>query len=354
MCAILGGSALASRRITLLFPCPTSRRHTLGMSFLVVACSGCSRASSAGNWGESERALTSAKQARLAHGQRMSKPRTMRVLRQFALCFSVLAGFSVTSCSRQDCIGTPTQIPAPTATQSAITPAPTKTKSSIDLPQTDDGLPGAGPIRRAEWFQQVWIERKTSWLNRTDADQQTIVFLGDSITQLWGDDLGGSFPEVHVANRGISGDTSRGVLIRVNEDVIALHPRAVVLLIGTNDIEEDTEPRVIAGNVELLTQTLERALPRVRILLCEVFPSSASKRRPAATIRELNGLYGALAARDHRITLVHTWSVYADENGDAKASEFPDLLHPNAAGYAKWAQILRPELAKVGAVAKGQ
>ena len=46
--------------------------------------------------------------------------------------------------------------------------------------------------------------------------------------------------------------------------------------------------------------------------------------------------------------MIHTWSVYADENGDAKASEFPDLLHPNAAGYAKWAQILRPELAKIG------
>jgi len=240
------------------------------------------------------------------------------------------------------------------AIQSANTPAPKTTKLPMAIPQTDEGLPGAGPIRRAEWFQQVWSKRKTYWLNRTNEDQQAIVFLGDSITQLWGDELGGSFPGLHVANRGISGDTSRGVLIRVNEDVIALHPRAVVLLIGTNDIEEDTQPRVIAGNVELLARTLEQALPRVRILLCEVFPSSASKHRPAATIRELNGLYGALAARDHRITLVHTWSVYADENGDAKASEFPDLLHPNAAGYAKWAQILRPEFAKIGTNAKGQ
>jgi len=284
----------------------------------------------------------------VALGQMMSNHRTVRGLQQFALCFSVLAGFCSASCSRQDCIGTPTQIPVPTATASAITPAPTKTNSSIDLPQTDEGLPGAGPIRRAEWFRQLWSERKTHWLNRTSEDQQAIVFLGDSITQLWGDDLGGSFPEVHVANRGISGDTSRGILIRVNEDVIALHPKVVVLLIGTNDIEEDTEPRVIAGNVELLTQTIERALPRVHILLCEVFPSSGSKHRPAATIRELNGLYGALAARDRSITLIHTWSVYADENGDAKASEFPDLLHPNAAGYAKWAQVLRPELAKIG------
>jgi len=286
---------------------------------------------------------------KLALGQKVRNYPPVWVLRQFAPCSSVLAGFLVLCCSKSSHTVTPTRQPEPTVTQAAYTPVSTNTKSSIDLPKTDEGLPGAGPIRHAEWFQQVWNERKTYWLNRIDADQQAIVFLGDSITQLWGNDLGGSFPDYHVANRGISGDTSRGVLIRVNEDVIALHPKAVVLLIGTNDIEEDTEPRVIAGNVELLARTLEQALPRVRILLCEVFPSSASRHRPAATIRELNGLYGALAARDRSITLIHTWSVYADENGDAKASEFPDLLHPNAAGYAKWAEVLRPALAKVGA-----
>jgi lysophospholipase L1-like esterase len=278
----------------------------------------------------------------------------VRTLLQFTLCVSALVGV-LAGCSSKRCrVGTPTRQPEPTVTPSAISPAATKTKPSIALPETDEGLPGAGPIRRAQWFQQVWIERKTYWLNRTDADQRAIVFLGDSITQLWGDDFGGSFPGLHVANRGISGDTSRGVLIRVNEDVIALHPKAVVLLIGTNDIEENTEPRVIAGNVELLVQTLEKALPRIVILLCEVFPSSASKHRPAATIRELNGFYGALAARDRSITLVHTWSIYANADGDAKPSEFPDLLHPNAAGYAKWAQVLRPEFAKLAASASGR
>ena len=234
-----------------------------------------------------------------------------------------------------------------TATQaapSAITPAPAQPESSAALPQADEDLPGAGPIRRDEW---AWSERKDYSLPLVDDAKRPIVFLGDSITRLWGHDFGGSFPGVHVVNRGISGNTSRRALIRVDGDVIALYPKAVVLLIGTNDIEEDTEPRVIAWNVELLARTIEQAVPDVRILLCEVFPSSASMHRPEATIRELNGYYGALAAREPDITLVHTWSVFADENGDAKPSEFPDLLHPNAAGYAKWADVLRPELAKV-------
>ena len=81
--------------------------------------------------------------------------------------------------------------------------------------------------------------------------------------------LGAAFPGVKVANRGISGDTTRGVLIRLQEDVLALNPTAVVLLIGTNDLEEGAAPDVIAGNLKLILAALEatrrthadRALP---------------------------------------------------------------------------------------------
>ena len=219
--------------------------------------------------------------------------------------------------------------------------------TSIELPENDTGLPGAGPIRRADWFRQLWFERRSQWLKRTALDQGAVVFLGDSITQLWGDELGRSFSGLQVANRGISGDTSRGVLIRVEQDVIVLHPRAVVLLIGTNDIEEGAEPDTIAGNVEQLIGALEHAQADIPILLCEVFPSSAKMGRPKQKVLELNRRYAALAKQDPLITLVQTWAIFANAAGDAKPSEFPDLLHPNASGYAKWADALRPFLAKL-------
>src|SRR6516162_2990968 len=110
--------------------------------------------------------------------------------------------------------------------------------AQLQLPETDDGLPGQGPIRRYDWFRKLWVDRCSAWAQRVEQDQQSVVFLGDSITQGWGDQMGGSFAGVKVANRGISGDTSRGVLIRLDEDVLSLHPKGVVLLIGTNDIEE--------------------------------------------------------------------------------------------------------------------
>jgi lysophospholipase L1-like esterase len=222
--------------------------------------------------------------------------------------------------------------------------------SPLEIPATDDGLPGAGPIRRADWFRNTWRTRRTVWSTRVQRDQKALVFLGDSITQGWGDNIGGSLPGVKVANRGISGDTTRGVLIRLPEDVIALNPSGVVLLIGTNDLEEHADPEVIAGNMKLILAALKKHNPRMPIILCQVFPSSASKTRPADQIKKVNQLYAAAVKGDAQVTFIETWPLFADADGDATKEEFPDLLHPNKAGYAKWAAAIRPVLATLGFV----
>jgi len=228
-------------------------------------------------------------------------------------------------------------------------PAATQqTASRFSIPDTDDGLPGAGPIRRYDWFRKLWSERRTAWAQRVEQDQQAVVFLGDSITQGWGDDLGGNFPGVKVANRGISGDTTRGVLIRLEQDVLALHPSGVVVLIGTNDLEEGADPETIAANLKLILAKLKTHNPKIPIILCQVFPSSESKKRPADKIKKLNQLYAAAVKGNAQITFIETWPLFANAQGDAKPEEFPDVLHPNQAGYAKWAAGLRPLFATLG------
>src|SRR4051812_22000240 len=92
---------------------------------------------------------------------------------------------------------------------------PAAGSSQFAIPATDEGLPGAGPIRRYDWFKKLWQQKRSGWAERVQQDQKALVFLGDSITQGWGDDMGGNFAGVKVANRGISGDTTRGVLIRL-------------------------------------------------------------------------------------------------------------------------------------------
>ena len=218
----------------------------------------------------------------------------------------------------------------------------------LDIPATDEGLPGTGPIRRYDWFKQTWSERRNAWAKRGDQDEGALVFLGDSITQGWGDDMGGSFPGAKVANRGISGDTTRGTLIRLKEDVLALKPAGVVILIGTNDLEENAEPETVAGNLKLILAELKKHNAKMPIVLCQVFPSSASLKRPADKIKKVNQLYAAAVKGDAQVTFIETYPLFANAQGDAKPEEFPDLLHPNKAGYAKWASAIRPVLATLG------
>ena len=118
----------------------------------------------------------------------------------------------------------------------------------FQIPATDEGLPGSGPIRRYDWFKNLWQKKRSGWAKDVEKDQNALVFLGDSITQGWGPEMGNAFPGVKVANRGISGDTTRGMLIRLQEDVLSLNPEGVVMLMGTNDLEERAEPKTIADN----------------------------------------------------------------------------------------------------------
>jgi lysophospholipase L1-like esterase len=210
------------------------------------------------------------------------------------------------------------------------------------IPATDDGLPGAGPIRRYDWFQQTWRERRSKWAAEREKDRGAVVFLGDSITQGWNEGLQAAFPGVKVANRGINGDTTRGVLIRLQDDVLALDPAAVVLLIGTNDLEERATPDTIAGNLKLILAAVKAHNARTPVILCQVFPSAASLERPADQIKAVNALYLAAVKNDAQVIPIDTWLLFADANGDAPVAEFPDLLHPNPIGYAKWAAALRP------------
>lgn len=220
--------------------------------------------------------------------------------------------------------------------------------SGLELPETDDGLPGVGPIRRYDWFQRLWLERRSHFAARAPAERESLVFLGDSITQGWGDDLGGAFSEIKVANRGIGGDTTRGMLFRLASDVLQLDPIGVVILAGTNDLEEGAEPEMIAANLQLILEALQRYRASMPVVLCRVFPSSETKRRPPDQIRRINRLFEQVASHFPQVTYLDTWSLFTDQAGNARIDEFPDLLHPNHLGYAKWAKALRPVLATLG------
>ncbi|HEY1790793.1 MAG TPA: GDSL-type esterase/lipase family protein [Verrucomicrobiae bacterium] len=207
-------------------------------------------------------------------------------------------------------------------------------------------LPGKGPASKWGGLPKVWAARHAEWATTTVNNHNAVVFLGDSITENW-KSLPQDFPELKVVNRGISGDTTRGVLYRLDPDVLSLDPRAVVLLIGTNDIDAGADPRDISYNIKEVLKRIKKKYPKIPVIVCEVMPSSEKQHRPAATIEELNSLIKKDVRHKSNVYLCDTWSIYAQADGNCPKDEFPDLLHPNAAGYAKWIAALNPIFAQL-------
>ncbi len=216
------------------------------------------------------------------------------------------------------------------------------------LPVDETGLPGEGALRRYENYVKTWQRLRSRWATQVDQDQKAVVFLGDSITQGWGDDFKNHFPKMKLANRGIGGDTTRGMLIRLEEDVLQLNPSAIVLLLGTNDIEVGVEPEAIGRNFEKIRAAIKAHDASIPIILCRTFPSSTKKKRPADVIKKINALYEAAVKGDSQITVIDTWTLFADATGDANPKWFSDLLHLNPAGYDRWAAAIRPIFATLG------
>jgi lysophospholipase L1-like esterase len=213
-------------------------------------------------------------------------------------------------------------------------------------PKDPSSLPGKGPAATWSGLPKVWAQRHAEWARTAAQDKGAVVFLGDSITQGW-HSLANAFPNIKVANRGIGGDTTRGVLYRLQADVLDLDPRAIVLLIGTNDIGNGAKPEDVADNIETILQEIKKFNPHLPVIVCEVMPRSDRGQHPADRIEKLNALVAASIKDDPQFTLCDTWSIFADKNGDCPRDQFPDLLHPNAAGYAKWEAALKPIFAKL-------
>ena len=159
-------------------------------------------------------------------------------------------------------------------------------------PKDPSLLPGKGPAATWSGLPKLWAQRHAEWARTADKDKGAVVFLGDSITQGWYA-LANAFPNLKVANRGIGGDTTRGVLYRLKADVLDLDPKAIVLLIGTNDIGNGANPEDVADNLEAIIQEIKKFNPHLPVVVCEVMPRSDRNQHPADRIEKLNALVAA-------------------------------------------------------------
>lgn len=179
-----------------------------------------------------------------------------------------------------------------------------------------------------------------------------IVFMGDSITQGWIEKWPAFFTKGRI-NRGIGGQTTPQMVLRMMADVLALKPRVVHIMAGTNDIAGNTGPMTEAmsqDNIAAMT-TLARA-HGVSVLLASIPPAASFPWRPGletrAPIARLNSWIRAHAAQTGA-TWIDYHPVLADSTGAMKSGLAYDGVHPTRPGYDAMATVLTPYLEILGA-----
>jgi lysophospholipase L1-like esterase len=214
-------------------------------------------------------------------------------------------------------------------------PPPARCCASLAAAQLVDTL--------QDWNQLGRYHQDDLRLEKAPAVEGRVVFLGDSITDGW--DLAKYFPGKPYVNRGISGQTTMQMLVRMHPDVIHLRPAAFILLAGTNDIARNTGPEtqeMVEDNIRAICELA--ASHNIKIILCLLTPISdygkgkQTDRRPPADIVSLNHWIESYAPDVHA-QVANYFAALADDKGMLREGYSEDGLHPNARGFELLAPV---------------
>lgn len=210
--------------------------------------------------------------------------------------------------------------------------------------------------------ETAWVKRHEGFVEIARKGGVDVLFLGDSITDGWRrEERGGGkkiwdreFAPLRAANFGIGGDRTQHVLWRLeNGELDAnLKPRAIVLMIGTNNTgfeRDNTTPRnspaeTVAG-VAAIVKTLRTKLPAAKILLLAVFPRGEKPDHPQRLqVNEINRGIAPLAD-GKTVRFLDIGSKFLAADGTLPKEIMPDFLHPAEKGYEIWAAAIKEPLA---------
>jgi lysophospholipase L1-like esterase len=195
-------------------------------------------------------------------------------------------------------------------------------------------------VKLDDWPQLGRYRADNAALAPTAPGEERVVFYGDSITDGWGRGVGRGdfFPGKPYVNRGISGQTTPQMVVRFRQDVIDLHPAAVVILAGTNDVAGNTGPMTPEMTEDNFKSMIDLAKANgIRVIVASILPAADFPWRPglgpAQKIQALNAWLRGYCA-NHSVIYLDYYSAMADANGGMKAGISSDGVHPNAQGYA--------------------
>jgi lysophospholipase L1-like esterase len=204
-------------------------------------------------------------------------------------------------------------------------------------------------LQTQDWPDLAHYRDENASLGTTVPGEKRVVFMGDSITEDWSKLAPGFFAGKPYINRGISGQTTPQMLIRFRQDVIALEPKVVVMLAGTNDIAGNTGPstlQMIKDNITSMTVLANTA--NIKVVLSSVLPARdypwAPGLQPTEKISALNAWLENYALENNCLYLDY-YSSMADDQKGMKPDYSPDGVHPNEAGYKVMGEIAQKAIA---------
>ena len=234
--------------------------------------------------------------------------------------------------------------------QQNTVPGPGSVATPVPATVTDQSAEMASMKAKLEDWAQLGRYRDAD-MALPETQPGRVVFYGDSITDGWVKNGGTFFPGKPYVNRGISGQTTPQMLVRMRQDVMNLHPVAVVILAGTNDIAGNTgpsTPEMIEDNFRSMTEIAKANGIRVilaSVLPVKVYPWRLSVSDPSEKIEALNAWIKGYCAKEG-CTYLDYWSAMADKDGGMKLGISLDGVHPNAAGYAIMEPLAEKALAE--------
>ena len=184
----------------------------------------------------------------------------------------------------------------------------------------------------------------------SDPNQQRVVFMGNSITEGWGQKGLDFFDNPNYINRGISGQTTPQMLVRFRPDVIDLKPAVVVILAGINDIAGNTGPmtlEAIANNIKSMAE-LARAND-IQVVLSSVLPAFDFPWRPglnpAQKVIQLNKMIKTYADQKQMIYLDYFSAMVDDRNGLPKKYSNDEVIDKIGRSIVAY-QLIRTEASR--------
>lgn len=199
--------------------------------------------------------------------------------------------------------------------------------------------------------RQPWIDQSNGFSAIAKKGGIDVVFLGDSITEGWrgaGKEVWAKhYAPLKAANFGIGGDRTEHVLWRLqNGNLDGSTPKAVVLMIGTNNTRRDSAQQIAEGITTIVNEIRTRT-PSAKILLLAVFPRNGKAEDPARVkIGQINEIIAKLDD-GKTVFFLDIGTKFLQPDGTLTREIMPDLLHLSPAGYQIWADAIQAKLAEL-------